>query len=479
MGTSTAEDASREKTPTRAGTRSRTMADKGFSRQQWVTLFIFSLADFCSAVCVSLQAPFYPHEAEKKGATATQYGFVFGIFELTVFLVSPLYGKYLNRIGPKFVFNAGIFTTASCSILFGFLDKVYDTELFIGLSFAIRIVEAMGNAGFLTASFAIIAKEFPDNVATTFASLETFFGIGLIVGPTVGGALYQVGGYTLPFVSLGGVLFFTAILTFIVLPKHDDHSCKDGKGGGVRKALRVPGIAVAAFSIVSASSSIGFIQALMEPHLRQFELKPVVLGLMFVINGAVYALCAPIWGWLCDHHLQPKVATAISAVLVTVGFALLGPAPFLGLAPSLGLISVALVIHGVGFGGEVVAAFVDAHREAVYNGFPDNLDTYSMVSGLWTSMFALGAFIGPSLAGILYDHFGFEYATLMIIVTHTLLFLVVALFLCVRRRRTFRELQSANEKGEQEQEKMPMLTGSFDSSYGSEGSGSNSELVVW
>lgn len=56
----------------------------------------------------------------------------------------------------------------------------------------IRIVEALGNAAFLTASFAIIAKEFPDNVATTFASLETFFGLGLIVGPTVGGALYQV-----------------------------------------------------------------------------------------------------------------------------------------------------------------------------------------------------------------------------------------------------------------------------------------------
>lgn len=63
---------------------------------------------------------------------------------------------------------------------------------FIVLSFIIRVIEAMGNAAFLTASFAIIANEFPDNVATMFASLETFFGLGLIVGPTVGGALYQV-----------------------------------------------------------------------------------------------------------------------------------------------------------------------------------------------------------------------------------------------------------------------------------------------
>ena len=49
----------------------------------------------------------------------------------------------------------------------------------------------------------MIAKEFPDNVATMFAILETFFGIGMIVGPTVGGALYEAGGFTLPFVSLG------------------------------------------------------------------------------------------------------------------------------------------------------------------------------------------------------------------------------------------------------------------------------------
>ncbi|XP_043211164.1 MFS-type transporter SLC18B1-like [Amphibalanus amphitrite] len=459
------------------------MGDKGFSRQQWVTLFVFSLADFCSAVCVSLQAPFYPHEAEKKGATATQYGFVFGVFELTVFIVSPIYGKYLNKLGPKFVFNAGIFTTASCSILFGFLDKVEDTRLFIGLSFAIRIVEAMGNAGFLTASFSIIAKEFPDNVATTFASLETFFGIGLIVGPTVGGALYQLGGYTLPFVSLGGVLFFTAVLTFVLLPNHDDHSCKDSKGGGIRRALRVPSIALAAFSIISASCSIGFIQALLEPHLRPFELKPVVLGLMFVINGGVYALCAPAWGWLCDNHLRPKVVTAVSAVMVIIGFGLMGPLPFLGVAPSLGLISFALVVHGVGFGGEVVAAFVDAHREAVYNGFPDNLDTYSMVSGLWTSMFAFGAFVGPSVAGILYDHFGFGYATLLVVIMHVVLLAAVLLFLATRRRPAGHTQTPADkEKGGDapaDQEKLPLLTGSFDSSYGSEDNVSTSELVVW
>lgn len=57
--------------------------------------------------------------------------------------------------------------------------------MFISLAFAIRIVEAMGNAAFLTASFTIIATEFPQSVGTSFATLETFFGLGLIVGPMV------------------------------------------------------------------------------------------------------------------------------------------------------------------------------------------------------------------------------------------------------------------------------------------------------
>ena len=64
----------------------------------------------------------------------------------------------------------------------------------------------------------MIAKEFPDRVATMFATLEAFFGLGLIFGPSIGGILYQVGGYTLPFVVLGSILICVACVTFFVLP---------------------------------------------------------------------------------------------------------------------------------------------------------------------------------------------------------------------------------------------------------------------
>ena len=44
-------------------------------------------------------------------------------------------------------------------------------------------------------------------------------------------------------------------------------------------------------------------------------------------------------------------------------------------------------------------------------GYPDSIGTYGLVSGIWTSSFSLGGFIGPSVAGVLYDLVGFRWAT--------------------------------------------------------------------
>lgn len=42
------------------------------------------------------------------------------------------------------------------------------------------------------------------------------------MGPTLGGALYAAGGYTLPFAVLGSALFCAAVMSCIVLPKYND-----------------------------------------------------------------------------------------------------------------------------------------------------------------------------------------------------------------------------------------------------------------
>jgi len=305
------------------------------SRRQWATAAVIAFADFCSAVCVSLQAPFYPAEAERKGASASEYGLVFGIFELTVFVTSPVFGRYVTKLVPKSMLTAGLFITGICSIFFGLIDLVEGKDAFIGLSFTIRVVEALGNSAFLTAAFTIVAAEFPNSIATTFACLETFFGLGLIVGPTLGGFLYQVGGYLVPFSVLGFLLISASLMTYFLLPGCSYPDIP--QEGGLLRVLRIPSILLASFSVFCASIAIGFLSATLEPHLRPFNLTPVMMGVMFVIEGGVYAFTAPFWGFVCDRKSQPKWVMLAGAFFIAAGFILIGPAPFIPLETSVAI----------------------------------------------------------------------------------------------------------------------------------------------
>lgn len=60
------------------------------------------------------------------------------------------------------------------------LDRAPDGLPFILLAFFVRILEGVGAASFLTASYTIMAGEFPDRVATIFVSMKPFcFPIGM------------------------------------------------------------------------------------------------------------------------------------------------------------------------------------------------------------------------------------------------------------------------------------------------------------
>lgn len=59
------------------------------------------------------------------------------------------------------------------------------------------------------------------------------------------------------------------------------------------------------------------------------------------------------------------------------------------------------------------------------HGFLNNFETYGLISGLWTSAFALGAFIGPSVAGILLDNVGFRNGSMFIVILHLLVVRIV------------------------------------------------------
>ena len=153
-----------------------------------------------------------------------------------------------------------------------------------------------------------------------------------------------------------------------------------------------------------------------------------------MVNGGIYAFSAPIWGYMCDKRLPPIIVTLLGSVFIAVAFLFIGPVPFIPVPTSLGLCIGMLFIHGLGFAAQLVAAFSSAHSEALIAGFPDNVHTYALVSGLWTATFALGAFIGPSFGGVLMDVVGFGYATLFVFCSQVIVFVMTLGFIIHRSR---------------------------------------------
>jgi len=252
--------------------------------------------------------------------------------------------------------------------------------------------------------------------------------------------LYEVGGFTLPFAVMGSLLFLSSIFIYFVLPdtpeppalETDENAVKPS----IKNALTKPGILIALFKVGSAACSLGFLQTTLEPHLS--TLKPALtsfqVGALFMVVGGTYGLSLPLWGFLCDSKMtknSPKFVEVVGAILITAGFLILGPFKYLPFKKTLGSIIVGMSIHGFGLGASVVGGFSDAHKSAIKAGFPDTIDTYGLVSGLWTSVFAFGAFVGPTFGGILFDAVTFRWAIFLVIIGELISLVMLISYLCI------------------------------------------------
>lgn len=67
------------------------------TRTQLIAISLLSLFYFISSSYYSLFAPFLPEQALKKDISLTQVGFIFGVFEFVLLILSPIFGKYVNH----------------------------------------------------------------------------------------------------------------------------------------------------------------------------------------------------------------------------------------------------------------------------------------------------------------------------------------------------------------------------------------------
>nr|XP_030709279.1 MFS-type transporter SLC18B1 isoform X3 [Globicephala melas] len=387
------------------------------SREQIFVLISAASINLGSMMCYSILGPFFPKEAEKKGASNTVIGMIFGCYALFNLLASLVFGKYLVHIGAKFMFVAGMSVSGGVTVLFGVLDQVPEGPVFIAMCFLVRIIDAISFAAAITASSSILAKAFPNNVATVMGSVESFSGLGLVLGPPLGGLLYQSFGYEVPFILLGCIVLLMVPLNMCILPNYESDPGKHS----FWKLIILPKVAFISFVITSLSSGFGFLDPTLSLFvLEKFNLPAGYVGLVFLGLALSYAISSPLVGLLSDKMPHLRKWLLVFGNLITAGcYMLLGPAPFLHIKSE--------------------------------NGFEEGLSTLGLVSGLFGALWSVGAFVGPTLGGFLYEKIGFEWAAALQGLWALTSGLVMGLFYLLEHSRRRRRPKLQNSLGTEEE----------------------------
>ncbi|KAL8186536.1 UNVERIFIED_CONTAM: hypothetical protein K2H54_073584 [Gekko kuhli] len=361
---------------------------RSLTREKIFVLAATASINFSSMICYSILGPFFPREAEKKGASSTIVGLIFGCFSICNFFSSLIVGKYLVQIGAKFMLVSGMFASGCVTILFGLLDRAPDGPVFIGLCFLVRGMDAVGFSAAMTASFSILAKTFPNNIATVLGSLEIFTGLGLVLGPPIGGFLYQTFGYEIPFIVLGCVVLTMVPLNLYLLPSYDSTPSKDS----FWKLMTIPKILLLCFTMFSLSASLGFLDPTMSLFvLEKFQLPVGYVGLVFLGLALSYALSSPLLGFLSDKKPPlRKYLLVVGGLMTALCYFLLGPAPVLHIESKLWLFVLMLVIIGFSLAMSGIPAFPEILGCAYENGFEEGLSLLGLVSGLFNAVWSLG-----------------------------------------------------------------------------------------
>ncbi|VDN03359.1 unnamed protein product [Thelazia callipaeda] len=373
-----------------------------------MAICMLSAANLGSTTVYSCIAPFYPNAAKVKGLGSFETGIVFGIFELIMFFAAPLFGKYVI-LGHKRMFVFGIAVTGTTAMLFGFLNYIESSSLFFWCSVTIRIAEAVGDAAFVTSSFAIAAKRFPGRVATIIGILETFAGLGYTAGPPLGGMLYEIGGFQLPFLVLGLVLLFISLLAYFLIEKIDAMNGKDMLG-----MLKIPVFWIMIYAVFLCAISLSFLDPTLAHHLESFKLSTTVVGLMFLLCGGIYTITAMFWGVIVDKFSCHRAILFFGATAVVLSMVMIGPLPLLKVEKNLAWIAIALGVLGVAASAIYIPTFQACIDAVCEYGYEDSAQTYGCVSGVVQSAFAFGSFIGPTIGGLCAEWIGFAWTAAII-----------------------------------------------------------------
>lgn len=351
-------------------------------------VFLATAGVFVDVVSYSIAVPVLSELRARLHVSPTVIGLLFSSFGITLLAVSIPIGRLSDRIGRRVPLVLAMVALAGASALFGMVDH-------IAWLFVARFVQGAADAVAWVVGFALVADLYaPEDRGRVLGVVMAGANLGLMLGPSLGGWLYEAGGFSLPFVAVAVCALVVAALLWGVRMPTATGSVDPLP---LKRLIRHPPIAPCAMAVVVAAATISMLEPVVSLWLGStLRLSPSRIGLVFGGGALAAAVCHPVFGRLADRwggrRLTMLGLVAVAAVLPIVSLAESFWSALL--VYTLEACAVALVVTpSLAYMADVFASSGGTSPGVVY--------------GIYNVAWGVGLLFGPAVGGFAFEHWGF------------------------------------------------------------------------
>ncbi|TAH14247.1 MAG: MFS transporter [Sphingobacteriia bacterium] len=312
-------------------------------------------------------------------------------YAIMQFFFAPVLGSLSDQYGRRPILLFSLFGFGIDYLLLSFAPSI--AWLFVG-----RMIAGITGASFTTATAYIADISTPENRAQNFGMIGAAFGLGFIIGPTLGGLLGEIGP-KLPFFVAAGLALTNWLYGYFILPESLDKSLRrpfDWRRanplGSLLQLKKYPAVAGLVVSFVLIYLAAHAVQSNWTYFsIEKFKWTPKLIGISL---GLVGLLVGGVQGGLV-RIVNPKLGNEKS---VYVGLALYALGLFLfAFASESWMMFVFLVPYCLGgIAGPALQSIISGN-------VPKN--EQGELQGALTSLISVTSVLGPLMMTKLFKYF--------------------------------------------------------------------------
>jgi MFS family permease len=324
------------------------------------------------------------------GSGVVELGYMTMGFALAQFALSPVLGSLGDRIGRRPIILLALGGYAAVNV--GFLFAPDTVTLMV-----LRCLEGGITAGLLPAAQATVGDIVPiERRAQGVGLVMAGYGFGFILGPFIGGLLYDTWGYAAPFIASSSMGLIALVFAWVLVPETHVYVTPNKIKVKPTQSRKIdflkgylPGHFVTFIILMLVSFTLTFIFAFISPVMvfyayNDLNFSATQFGLLVGVLGLAMVLGQIFLGGLSDKYGRKPVMVLglIVSSIFYLGMILFTRFATCFLVSAIGGIGSALANSATG------ACILDISDE----------DNKSRIQGIKGSFTALGEAIGPLLA---------------------------------------------------------------------------------